>query len=98
MLRVRPINKKLLFLFSVYLLFAVTVVAFDPHGALPSKTCTICFMGISLASAVGQADVTCDVYFDRQYVQMADEICRLYPSVPLSAISYRGPPASSVVL
>ena len=98
MFNIRPNYRKLLFLFSVYLLFAVTMVAFDPHSALPSKTCTICFMGVSLASAVGQAHVTCDVYFDRQYVRAADEICRLNAFVPFSPISFRGPPLSSAVL
>ncbi len=98
MLRLRPIHKRLLLLFSVYLFFAVVMVAFDPHGALPSKTCPICFMGMSLFSAVGQAHVTGDVYCDRQYVRLAEEMCRFHGSIPFPAISYRGPPLSPASL
>jgi hypothetical protein len=92
LLKMRPSHKTLLFFFSVYLFFAVTMVAFDPHGAIPSKTCAICFMGISLFSAVGQPHVTGDVYCNTQYVRLAEEICRFICPASFSAVLYRGPP------
>jgi hypothetical protein len=98
MLMARPTHRRLLFIFSLYLFFAVTMVAFDPHGAIPSKTCAICFMGSSLSSAVGQAHVTGEVYCDRQYVRLAEEICRVCCLNPFSAVSYRGPPLPSASL
>jgi len=91
-LPVRPIPRRLLFLFSVYVFFAVMMVAFDPHGAIPNKTCSICFMGASLFSAVGQAHVTGEVYWHRVYLPLAEETCRMYGLISFSAVSYRGPP------
>jgi hypothetical protein len=64
MLTLRPLHKGALFLFALYLFFAMAAVAFDPHGALPSKTCAICFLGTSLSSAINQSYVIPKVFYD----------------------------------
>ena len=92
MFSIKPFHRRVLFLFAVYLFFAVAAIAFDPHGALPSKTCAICFMSGSLFSAIGQAYVLPEVFCNAQYAVLIHRPCECSGPVTFSGLSYRGPP------
>lgn len=95
MLTLRPLHKRVLFLFALYLFFAMAAVALDPHGALPSKTCAICFMRTSLSSVINQSYVIPEVFYDEQYAFLAKDTCWCYGSITFPGMSYRGPPLAA---
>ena len=94
----KPLHKKLLVLFAVYLLFSVIIVAFDHHGPVPDKKCAICSMGSSLFSAIHQSSAVPEIVCNGQYLGMVDHTEHLAASVAFSDIVYRGPPRTATTL
>jgi hypothetical protein len=92
MAAIRPIHKKMLLLFAVYLLLSVAIVAFDQHGPVPDETCAICAMSSSLSAAIGQFGFIPEFQLttERAYFTEGDHSRNFFAATP--GISYRGPP------
>ena len=97
--KIRPsIHKKLLFVFALYLLFSVVVVAFDHHGPVPVKGCVICAMAWSLSSTVAQSGFVPDAQFTVHSACAVPED-RIFRTLSMSScLFYRGPPPSPIPL
>jgi hypothetical protein len=92
MAAMKPIHKKILFFFALYLLFSVIVVAFDRHGTVPDKTCLICAMSSSLSCVVGQSNFVPEAPHSTECAYLVGEGYGLEFFDIVSGISYRGPP------
>ena len=89
-------KKLFLALFAVYVLFAVSATAFDPHGATPSATCPICFMGISLFSAVSSSSFTPEVPISLYYMCLVQDEQSFSIQIPF-LLKVRGPPPPQLI-
>ncbi len=96
---IRPaFHKELLFVFALYLLFSVVIVAFDCHGPAPEKGCVICAMAWSLSSAVAQSGFVPDAQLAVHSRCVVPEVRSFRASSLSSCLFYRGPPSEPVLL
>jgi hypothetical protein len=90
---------KIFFLFfTVYLLFSVVYVAFDPHQIVSSNTCSLCSLKKSLSSAISQFPVITEVDLNRVYTFWIEKIFYFEMLASYPNLSYRGPPHSGISL
>jgi hypothetical protein len=90
----KKIRMRFLLFFAIYVSLSTIAVARDYNDPSQSKTCPICFMRSSLASAVGEVTLVLQVDDHPFCLGLREKAEPFWSAACVSGVSYRGPPLS----